>query len=438
MPQQPKLRSSCDGCGAAKLKCDRGQPACGRCLSLDLVCCYGVSRKTGKPPRNRLRLPDVSRTRSEQPHTGDDDRDSRSTCHSRGPSGFSDDAVLWSSEQFPDGHQFGLQTGINPLDAAQSNVFRPILPHLDYPEFDESLLSDGPAEPIYGLAAFESEGSAAPATHTDAAQDQVGENGSLDHALLQSVSSKDHNCFQEAYEILGSLSFHRLNNTHTVSESSPAGSASATAHTANGVPLDCVLSLNREARERLSRILACPCAKSPQLALLCTSIISQILLWYQQAAGCTQSEPWSSAGIGLDATPSSYFSPSPGFGSAVGSSTWSSTAASTLSTNAEQSTSTSMQHSGIVTPAKMAIGTFSIDDLRMQTALQIHLLLDEIKRVGHLIHHFSSHNFDGQFVTNSYANGAVRSLYQGLDVWLCNEYSKIINVTKAKLRELNS
>ena len=54
MLRQPKLRASCDECGSAKLKWDRSQPDYGRCLSLGLVCIYGVSKKAAKPSRKRL------------------------------------------------------------------------------------------------------------------------------------------------------------------------------------------------------------------------------------------------------------------------------------------------------------------------------------------------------------------------------------------------
>ena len=71
MPRQPKLRSSCDGCGSAKLKCDRGQPECGRCLSHSLECVYGVSQKMGKPPRDRVRIPEApSESRTSGEHSG--------------------------------------------------------------------------------------------------------------------------------------------------------------------------------------------------------------------------------------------------------------------------------------------------------------------------------------------------------------------------------
>ncbi|EEU43543.1 uncharacterized protein NECHADRAFT_82927 [Fusarium vanettenii 77-13-4] len=54
---QTRFRSSCDACGQAKIKCDRGRPACSRCIAQGLGCVYGVSRKAGKPPRRRLASP---------------------------------------------------------------------------------------------------------------------------------------------------------------------------------------------------------------------------------------------------------------------------------------------------------------------------------------------------------------------------------------------
>ncbi|KAK7191457.1 hypothetical protein PSPO01_02766 [Paraphaeosphaeria sporulosa] len=51
-----RLRSSCDACGAAKTKCDRIQPQCGRCSSMNLSCVYGPSKQLGKRPRRRLDL----------------------------------------------------------------------------------------------------------------------------------------------------------------------------------------------------------------------------------------------------------------------------------------------------------------------------------------------------------------------------------------------
>ncbi|PSN72926.1 hypothetical protein BS50DRAFT_173513 [Corynespora cassiicola Philippines] len=47
----PKLRSSCDICANAKVKCDRERPVCQRCINSGMRCHYSVSRRMGKPPR---------------------------------------------------------------------------------------------------------------------------------------------------------------------------------------------------------------------------------------------------------------------------------------------------------------------------------------------------------------------------------------------------
>ena len=190
-----------------------------------------------------------------------------------------------------------LRMSVNAPDATHSDLFRPLLPNFTSLEFDDGLFPDMETGPISTLATPESESYATLATQTDASQTQVDKSRYLDSTLLQPVSSKGHDCFREAYDILGSLSFHRLNNAHSISESPPPGSASTTASTANLVPLDHVLRLNRETSERLGRLLTCSCAGFPQLTMLYASIISQVLIWYQQAAGCTQSASWSPADI---------------------------------------------------------------------------------------------------------------------------------------------
>ena len=53
-PKSPKLRTSCDACGNAKVKCDKQHPRCGRCSTYGLRCVYGVSQKHGKPYRKKL------------------------------------------------------------------------------------------------------------------------------------------------------------------------------------------------------------------------------------------------------------------------------------------------------------------------------------------------------------------------------------------------
>ena len=461
MSRQPKLRSSCDGCGAAKLKCDRARPECGRCLSLHLVCVYGVSRKTGKPPRDRFRVPEApgtAHTLVEQAHAASDDRDGRNSSCSSGTGGFTFDGIVPDSGQMVgvesvlpargavDAHPSGFSTSVNALDALQSDPFGSVLPDFTSLEFGDGFLSNVETGSISTLVTAESENYPGAAAQSDVTQTNVDESKYLDSAPLPPTSSKGHDCFREAYEILGSLSFHSLNDAHSISKSPPPppptpGSASTTANAANLVPLDQVLRLNREASERLGHLLTCSCAGFPQLTMLYASIISQVLIWYQHAAGCPQSVSSSPAAIELD-TASHFLSvtgytSSSGSGPWGGSSTWSSTVPNTSSAGDPTTPRLMRPSTGFaVMPAKMAIGTFDVDDLREQTALKIQLLSGEMRRAGHLISQFTLHN-SGHCLSNEYTFGGVNSLYQSLDAWLRGEHSRIANMMRSKLRELN-
>ncbi len=434
MPRQPKIRSSCDPCGAAKLKCDRVRPQCGRCFSLDLTCIYGVSRKMGKPPRERPRISEgsrVSHTPSEQ--VGGIDRDTLdNNSYSGGTMGSIGDGTVLSSELFPtlndtsstwgavEGYPNSLITSIVTSDVLHSDLLGPSLPDSTPLGFGDDLLST--------LASPDLEFYSTPAAQTKASQTQVDESTCSESALMPLGGSKGHDCSREAHDILGSLSFLKTRNAYSTPQSPPG---STTASPANRVPLDHVLYLTREASERIGRLLTCSCARSPHLALLYASIISRILTWYQQAAGHTQSALCGSTATTLDTV-----SPSSGPGSEGGSSTWSSTAASTCGTTSTPALTQSTRLA--VTPAKMAIGTFNVDDLRVQTALEIQLLSGELRRAGDLIDQFTLHQSNGQCLTDEYTFGGVNDLYQSLDSWLRAEHSRIANMIRSKLRELNT
>ncbi|KAL9056771.1 MAG: hypothetical protein Q9162_002742 [Coniocarpon cinnabarinum] len=199
-----------------------------------------------------------------------------------------------------------------------------------------------------------------------------------------SANFTGHDCPREASHILGSLTSINPNNAQSLPSTPVTASGSLTGECFDGVPIDQVLRLNREASERLSNLLNCSCARSPDLALLYASIISRILIWYQQVAG----------------------SQSSGFG---------------------------------VASARMAIGSFNVDDLRVQTALKMQLLLGEMKRAGCLVEQFTSCNAgSAACMTNDGNFGGADGLYQNLDTWLRNEHSRITNLMREKLGELST
>ncbi|KAK4206970.1 hypothetical protein QBC37DRAFT_456803 [Rhypophila decipiens] len=50
---QKKLKEACDLCSTFKIRCDKGKPACGRCLNLNQLCSYSPARRAGRPHRLR-------------------------------------------------------------------------------------------------------------------------------------------------------------------------------------------------------------------------------------------------------------------------------------------------------------------------------------------------------------------------------------------------
>ena len=53
VPPKMELRSSCEPCHAAKLKCSRDKPACNRCAKLGLSCEYAPMKRPGRPRRTQ-------------------------------------------------------------------------------------------------------------------------------------------------------------------------------------------------------------------------------------------------------------------------------------------------------------------------------------------------------------------------------------------------
>ena len=447
-PRQPKLRASCDSCGAAKLKCSRDWPQCERCFSLGLGCVYGVSRKMGKPPREKPRISEASsasRTPSKQAGSIDRDIATDNSCSS-GPSGAVGDTIFPSSEPYRsvdnvtsawravEGYTNSLMTSIDEPDGSHSDLLDPSFDDLMSLHFGENILSK--------LAAPGLDCDSDPKTQAEASQSKFDEKMCFDGTLELPSGGKGHDCSREAHEILESLCFPRLDKANFIAQPTP-GSSSASASPADRVPLDHILCLNREASERLGHLLTCACAKSPYLALLYASIFSRILIWYQQAAGCTPGASWDPAAMILDtASPQVSLTeslPSLSSTSGVGSSAWSSTAASTFGTGGAANTPTLTQSTVFgVTPTTMALGTFSVDDLRVQTALKIQLVSGEMRRAGHLIDQFASHISGGQSLADGYICSGVNSLYQSLNSWFRGEHSRITNIIKSNLRDLNT
>ena len=438
---QPKLRSSCDSCGAAKLKCDRDRPQCGRCHLRGQACVYGVSRKMGKPPRDKLRLPVApSRSRTQGQSASSIDRERRDDMSRTSSTSVSfGDGIFLGSGPFStinesssswnaiDDCLNGLARGVDAPEPLNSNLLGPSPLDFTSLKFDDDIPStDVDDGPISKPESPGLEGFSTHAAHTKPSQAQVKGGVYPDSTFMPLANSKDHDCSREAYHILGRLSFLKVQKAGYIPPSAPS-SVSTTASTAHRMAFDHILRLNRDSAERLSRLLTCSCARCPHLALLYASIISLTLTRYQQAAGCTERFAWRSANAAADQV-LHYVSPS---GSISGSQpSWSSTSVSGTSTPAliEPDTST-------VAPTQLVIGSFNVDDQQMQIALKTQLLLGEMKRIGPLIDLFASWSSGGD---DESTFGTVDSLYKSLTSWLRREHSKTVDAVRFRLRELGA
>lgn len=415
--QQPKLRTSCDACGAAKVKCDRAQPECERCVSHNIPCVYGVSRKMGKPPRERLRQspeqtsngPDGLGENKRSKGSGDSGDTSISTSSSLAAGHVplawdhvNDSSMVnldpWPSLPEPHNFDFGVGDFTFP-DTSTSNTSR--TNNVDF----------GPLATPFSATGMDTHPSIEPPAPQLAPSHSRSDSSHPDAVSLSDVTMADNgccNCPIQANEIFTSL--YCLNLGTSSFAPSMATSSASSGSSLDRVPLDHVLRLNRDASERLGCLIECPCADSPHLALLYASIISRVLVWYQQAAGCGGQSS------------SSRTSSTPSTAASSGTSSWSLTPSTGLS----------------VTPAKMAVGNFDVDDLRIESALKMQLLAGEMKRAGRLVDKFTSHYSSGHGLTEESFLGGADSLYSKLDSWLRREHVRIDDMIRSRLRELNS
>ena len=347
----------------------------------------------------------------------DRDRSDDSSCRSCAGTGiFIGDGIIHNSGSISSINNAATDCGVTygyHDDLMKLDAFYGELSQLDFTsfEYEDDLISINPEiGPIFTLGSPELERYLTPAAHTEGSRTQVDGDIYFDSEFIPSAGCKVHDCCREAYDILGSLSFLNLSSAYSTSRSS-TDSASTTASTANNVPLDHVLRLNRESSERLSRLLACSCARDPHLVLLYASIISRVLNWYQKASECTQRGSWSTEAVATDANPGP------------------SRAARTSSASFTRVTSLA------VAPTQMAMGSFDIHDQQVQTALRIQLLSGEIRKTGDLIDLFTS---QGSSNVDEFTFSDVDSLYKSLGSWLRREYSKTADVMKSRLKEVST
>lgn len=394
-PEGPKLRSSCDGCGTAKVKCDRERPSCGRCTTLNSPCTYGLSRRLGKPRRKRLSS--VMTANPEKcTRISSSAANNRDNATSAGGRDFQNVSIS-TQINLPDpaANTFPISLGNSAISDTldnnqQSMDFYPSLLPDEWPYLD----SFGPGLEFALTSPF-----------------QIS--GALSNPF---ESNESHSCPRESYEIFRDLicpspSLHAPeSNSITVS-----------------AQLDQVLQFNRDAISRLTQVLSCDCAKSGHRAMVHASIVSRILIWYQQAAGWTGSSSWgprppasSDTSISCDLTSSS--TPRSPSGIVPGTSGIVPGTSPTCSPALVQATGFAVEH------VPVSVGTFSIDDQNVQAAIRNQLILSELKKTSSLIKLFMSQ--DSGESTDSGFTG----LYSHLGKWLQSEHSRTMRILQSRLK----
>lgn len=56
LPKSVKVRSTCNACQQAKIRCSHEKPSCRRCQKHKIDCIYSVSRRLGRPAKKKERI----------------------------------------------------------------------------------------------------------------------------------------------------------------------------------------------------------------------------------------------------------------------------------------------------------------------------------------------------------------------------------------------
>ena len=315
----PKLRGSCDACSQSKVKCDKEQPTCNRCVNLGISCNYSPSRRMGKPPSSSTAANHdrQHKKRSSAPIAA-------MVIDSGQDSGYQSAASSFSNESFANwlnnSNFVGLSMpgldSVDPMSWPESTVLNSgdnqfmqdfnwdeIKPYpSDLPPtsaasvpplFDSSfsLPNQPPVHQRYHTAPTICHYS----EKMDESDDDMGSPfgfSSLDskqptpaawasQPSSSSMSSQScpssQNCTELAFSTLQSLTF--------------PGNPGSSSAVMGRPPVDKILKSNKSAIDNLITLLTCACSLDPQFALLVALIAFKILGWYQAVAGIDSSSP---------------------------------------------------------------------------------------------------------------------------------------------------
>lgn len=335
MQSNTKLRTSCDNCLVAKVRCTKAKDGCARCVEYGAVCSYSPSLR-GARPRMLAKQKNLIDTASKDsvamdrrctPDLSSDQQqlkgEPRMQWHQTNRSNLADqrreenfgDAFLMerrSSNEFLDftdaltfdpmqvEEMTDRTQDSNEIDIWQSAATNDRPLSRANPQRDQgiSLSLDGITESPESSAGdvFSSiQTSTTTATSSKRSSAGPSERDSLSTDLLRrpTCTLNPCDCFTDILEALCAL--HRYCK-------------------APGTPLDVALQANKEAVERCRTMLGCPCARENSCVMLLSVIIGRILLLYRLASkGYFVSPSASQDGSGMQAR--EFARPQPSFAS---------------------------------------------------------------------------------------------------------------------------
>lgn len=423
----PKLRASCDNCGASKLKCDRNQPECDRCVSLDVPCVYGISRRTRR-------------------HRG-----SRSEIAQRPESNFEGPRIEPITSQGLAGPRSGWnEPEVYPVTAAAKQV-RSVLPldslgnytptastvgistaadiNDDFWSYDSAFWDFMDTDvPEQGPSAAAVPSLVAPENlpRSDR-QTQMRSKHSpyLDHAQHRRDTDDSHDCCYDACNIFLHLSIPRGSPSSLggIDSSEDTDNIKARFH----VFIDEILHRTNQAIRGLGRLLDCSCMGSPELLLIAAAVMARVLHLCQYASeNC--SEFLSSLPLPLSGSEKTSRSQSQvsSEGTSDEGQNWLLHTPSLSSTSSRTSVS-----------ADIISGTFRVDEARTEAALKLQMLVGEVRKLETLMEHYRASTATERHGTGSQLSRArLEELHDSLGAWLQNEHLRVKHLLKSELKSL--
>ncbi|KAM3081314.1 hypothetical protein ACMFMG_004781 [Clarireedia jacksonii] len=308
--QRPaKLRSSCNECAAAKVRCDKAHPECVRCVTNEIKCVYGVSRRLGKTRKRLFPLEDNRRSIVGQHHQFNWNDILQDTGNNNFQilswPGKEPAALIGTTEnqtnnanvvQVPGRDAAMIEDGTSSLHWSTEIA----VPTLHPDSFTDDAIHQGnqPASPFDFNEYFQSFPSSIDfqdspyLKYTDSAisVDTASTSATTNPLeMFESTANKfatsapptsdtpqqsTHNCYQLAYSTLERLEHQP---EHVISSQISSTPVTQT--------LDNVLSKNKTAINDVLKLLNCCCLRDPHLVMLSASIAAKILTGYQVAAG---------------------------------------------------------------------------------------------------------------------------------------------------------